>query len=322
MSPLKNSLTCSVVVPVYNSQGTLAVLVDQLNQVMPGQCARYEIILVNDGSQDNSWQVITELAGRFPWVRGINVMRNFGQHAALLCGVRSARCEIIINLDDDLQHPPSEIHLLLEELEKGYDVVYGSPQREAHGVMRVLANKITRLALQGAIGIDTAQKVSAFRVFRTQLRDAFENYNDPFVSIDVLLTWGTKKFGSVVVRREPRQEGISNYSFRMLARHAVNMMTGFSTLPLQLASLIGFGFTLFGLAVLVYVVVRYLVEGGSVAGFPFLASIIAIFSGAQLFALGIMGEYLARIHFRVMNRPAYVVRDRLNEDSALKQEGR
>ena len=127
--------------------------------------------------------------------------------------------------------------------------------------------------------------------------------------MDVLLTWATTRFAAVRVRHEPRTIGVSNYTFRKLLRHALNMMTGFSTRPLQLASLIGFGFTLFGMAVLVYVLGRYFIEGGSVPGFPFLASVIAIFSGAQLFALGIIGEYLARMHLRMMDPPTYAVRE-------------
>jgi undecaprenyl-phosphate 4-deoxy-4-formamido-L-arabinose transferase len=160
------------------------------------------------------------------------------------------------------------------------------------------------------MGAETARNVSAFRVFRTQVRDAFANYQGPFVSVDVLLTWGTTRFAAIPVRHNPRRIGVSNYTFRKLVLHALNMMTGFSVLPLQMASLIGFAFTLFGLGVLAYVLGRYLIQGGSVPGFPFLASIIAIFSGAQLFSLGIIGEYLARMHFRMMEKPAYTVRER------------
>ena len=165
------------------------------------------------------------------------------------------------------------------------------------------------MALQGAMGAETARHVSAFRVFRTRLRDAFAGYRSPFVSIDVLLTWGSTRFTHMPVRHEPRQLGQSNYTVRKLIVHALNMMTGFSTLPLQLASLIGFVFTLFGLGILVYVFGSYLLRGASVPGFAFLASIVAIFSGAQLFAIGIIGEYLARMHFRSMERPVYVVRE-------------
>ena len=268
----------------------------------------YEIIFINDGSKDGSWQIISELSDQYPWVAGIDLMRNYGQHNALLCGIRAARNEIIVTIDDDLQNPPEEIPKLIAKLSEGYDVVYGTPEKEQHGFWRDRASQISKLALQGPMGAETARNVSAFRAFRRDIRAAFDAYQSPYVSIDVLLTWGTTRFAAIPVRHDARWAGASNYTFRKLVTHALNMMTGFSTVPLQLASLIGFVFTIFGLGVLAYVIGRYLIQGANVPGFAFLASIIAIFSGAQLFALGIIGEYLARMHFRSMGQPPSVVR--------------
>jgi len=298
----------SVVVPVYNSEGSLPLLVERLLPVLSNTANQFELILVNDGSSDGSWKAIQNLNSVYPWMRGINLMRNYGQHNALLCGIRAARYEIIVTLDDDLQHPPEEIPRLLEELAKDFDVVYGKPQEEQHGLWRDSASRITKFALRAAVGKEMARDVSAYRAFRTQLRDAFCNYQSPFVSIDVLLSWATTRYSSIPVRHDPRKIGASNYNFRKLLRHGMDMLTGLSVLPLQLASLIGFVFTLFGAGVLIYVVARYFILGGSVPGFPFLASVIAIFSGSQLFALGIIGEYLARIHKRTMDRPIYAIR--------------
>src|SRR4029077_11595707 len=208
----------------------------------------------------------------------------------------------------DLQHPPEEIHKLLEKLAQGFDVVYGTPKREEHGFLRDLASLATKMALQNVMGATIARQVSAFRAFRAEVAGAFSHYEGAFVSIDVLLTWGTIRFAAVPVIHEPRKSGTSGYTFRKLVTHALNMTTGFSTKPLQIASFIGFGFTLFGFGVLCYVLIRYFLQGAPVPGFPFLASIIALFSGAQLFALGIIGEYLARMHFRSMQKPPYVVR--------------
>ena len=309
MNPPDAMPTISVVVPVYNSEHSLTPLVERLKAVLASRAARLEIVMVNDASRDGSWSVVEKLAREHAEVRGISLLRNYGQHNALLCGIRAATGEIIVTIDDDLQHPPEEILLLLDRLAAGADVVYGTPQRESHGLWRDLASQITKIVLQEAMGAEVARDVSAFRVFRAQLREAFSTYSNPSVSVDVLLTWATTRFAAVRVRHEPRTIGVSNYTFRKLLRHALNMMTGFSTRPLQLASLIGFGFTLFGMAVLVYVVGRYLIQGGSVPGFAFLASVIAIFSGAQLFALGIIGEYLARMHLRMMDRPTYAVRE-------------
>lgn len=305
LPPLPSGL--SVVVPVYNSAVTLPQLVARLGPVLAGLNLPHELILVNDGSRDNSWPVILELAQRRPWVRGLCLMRNYGQHNALLAGIRLARFDRIVTMDDDLQHPPEVLPRLVAALTENIDVLYGPPELRQHGLFRDAASFITMLALKSTVGAGTARMVSALRIFRTGIRAAFAGYQGPFVSLDVLLTWGTTRFGAVRVPHEARRHGQSNYTFRQLVRHAMNMMTGYSVLPLQLASIIGFSFTLFGIAVLAYVISRYVVTGSSVAGFPFLASIIAIFSGAQLFALGIIGEYLARIHFRTMDKPTYAV---------------
>lgn len=294
----------SVVVPVYNSAGSLAVLVPRVREALSGRT--FEILLVNDGSADGSWDAIRQLAATDPAVRGINLMRNYGQHNALLAGIRAARGAIVVTMDDDLQHPPEEIPKLVAALDAGPDVVYGTPRRMPHSPSRNLASWITKLALQKAMGAATARQVSAFRCFRARLRDAFASYRSPFVSIDVMLTWATTRFAAVPVEHRPREIGASQYTFRKLARHALTMVTGFSTIPLRFASLVGFSFTLLGFAVLGFVLTRYLIQG-SVPGFPFLASIIAIFAGAQLFALGIMGEYLARMHVRLMDQPSYTV---------------
>jgi glycosyltransferase involved in cell wall biosynthesis len=298
--------TCSTVVPVYNTAETLSLLVDRLGNVLPGISESYEVILVDDSSMDNSWALIEQLAEKYPWVVGIQLMRNYGQHNALLCGIRQARYDVIVTLDDDLQNPPEEIPFLLAELDKGFDVVYGVPQKEQHGLWRDLASRVTKLVLQTTMGVRMAREVSAFRAFRTELRKGFEQYTAPLVMIDVLLSWGTSRFSAVTVRHEPRANGGSNYTFRKLVTHALNMVTGFSTLPLRFASLLGFLFTLFGAGVLVYVVGRYFLQG-SIPGFPFLASIITIFSGVQLLTLGIFGEYMARLYDRVMGRPTYVI---------------
>jgi glycosyltransferase involved in cell wall biosynthesis len=309
-SPSGPPLAVSVVVPVYNGAAVLPELVARLRAVLAGRAPDAEIVLVNDGSRDASWQVIAELAAepRRPRVRGIDLRRNYGQHNALLCGIRAAAGAVVVTLDDDLQHPPEEIPKLLDALSGEVDVVYGTPLAEQHGLLRDLASRATKLALCGAMEAEIAGRVSAFRAFRAELREAFGQYGNPYVSIDVLLSWATNRFAAIAVRHEPRRAGRSSYTLRMLVRHAINMVTGFSVGPLRLASVIGFVSTLFGLLVLVWVVGHYLIQGGSVPGFPFLASVIAIFSGAQLFTLGILGEYLARMHVRLMSRPIYSVR--------------
>lgn len=301
----------SVVVPVYQSAAILPSLVNRLAPVLDQLGHEYELILVNDGSKDESWAVIQSLSASFPWVRGLDMMRNFGQHNALLAGIRIAKFHTTITMDDDLQHPPEELPRLWAKFREGFAVVYAPPEKEQHGLLRDLASMVTKIALQSAMGAQTARMVSAWRIFRTELREAFATYHNPFVSIDVLLTWGTTQFGAIRLRHDPRLIGTSQYTVSKLIWHAMNMITGFSVLPLQLASVVGFVFTLFGFFVLFFVLVQYLIYGSLVSGFPFLASIIAIFSGAQLFALGMIGEYLARMHFRLMDKPSYVVREKI-----------
>jgi glycosyltransferase involved in cell wall biosynthesis len=299
----------SVVVPVYNSEGSLTPLVERLVAVLPSVAREWEVLLINDGSRDRSWEVIRELAARYPQVCGIRMLRNFGQHNALLAGTRAAQFTVTMTMDDDLQHHPEEIPKLLAKLAEGADVVYGTPTTLPHGFWRNFFSRFTKAALGFAMRIDTLVDISAFRAFRTELRRAFHAYNSPEVIIDVLLSWGTSSFTSVKCEHLPRTIGRSNYTPSKLFNSAMFILTGYSTAPLRLASSVGFVFTLFGVGVLAYVLCRYLISGGSVPGFPFLASAIAIFSGAQLFALGIMGEYLARIFNRSVERPVYVVKE-------------
>ena len=202
----------SIVVPVYRSEEILPELVRRLEPVLRSHGENFELIFVNDCSPDRSWNVICDLARENPWVRGINLMRNYGQHNALLCGIRTARYDVIVTMDDDLQHPPEEIPKLLARLAQGSDVVYGTPEREQHGLGRDFASWITKLALQNVMGAEIARKVSAFRAFRSEVARAFAHYSGAFVSIDVLLTWGTNRFSLVPVHHEQRKAGVSGYT--------------------------------------------------------------------------------------------------------------
>lgn len=300
-------MNLSIVIPVYRGERLIEPLVERLAKSLPKFSKKFEVLLVNDGSPDHSWDVIQSLARKHKWVRGIRLMRNYGQHNATLCGVRAAQYEIVVTMDQDLQHPPEEIHVLLAELEKGFDVVYGSPKQLPQGFWRNLLTANIKRILARVMGIPSVKNISAFRAFRTELRNAFTNFQSPTLIIDVLLSWGTSRFTSVPVEIE-KPEARSNYRFSALVKAALLILTGYSTAPLRLASVTGFAMTLFGLGVFIYVLYVYFALG-SLPGFPFLASIIALFSGTQLFALGIFGEYLARMFDRSMDRPAYVVHE-------------
>ena len=308
MNSLKKGLT--VIVPAYNSSATLKELNSRIINTCKKNIKEFEIIYVNDGSEDDTWETICSFINLEKRTKSINLSKNFGQHNALLCGIREANYDTIITIDDDLQNAPEEITKLLHELNEGFDVVYGYPKREKHGFLRNLASTITKMSLKTAMGIDNAKHVSSFRAFKTNLRDAFVQYKGSFVSIDVLLSWGSNSFSAIPVNRYKRKTGKSNYTFRNLVQHALNMITGFTIVPLQIASVMGFVLSIFGLGILIFVIGRFFLQGSPVPGFPFLASIIAIFSGAQLLAIGIIGEYLARQHFRMLDKPQYFTKDK------------
>jgi undecaprenyl-phosphate 4-deoxy-4-formamido-L-arabinose transferase len=303
-------MNLSVVVPVYKGETLIEPMVVQLSKALPAFAENYEIILVNDGSPDDSWRIIQRLAVECQGVRGIRMMRNYGQHNATLCGVRSACYEVVVTMDQDLQHPPEEIPLLLAKLAEGYDVVYGTPHKLPQAWWRNLMTATIKWILAKVVGLSSIQNVSAFRVFHTRLRDAFADFQSPSLILDVLLSWGTTRFTSVPVNIRAAEH--TNYNFKMLVRAAMLILVGYSTLPLRFASWIGFGMTIFGLGIFAYVLFIYFTSG-SLPGFPFLASIIALFSGAQLFGLGIFGEYLARIFERSMDRPCYVVHETVGQ---------
>lgn len=296
----------SVVIPVYQGQDTLTELTERLSQALPAFCEYFEVIFVNDGSQDQSWNVICQLAERFPWVKGFNLMRNYGQDNATLCGIRAAQYPITITMDDDLQHPPEELYKLVIKLDEGSDVVFGVSKKVHGDFFRYLVTLLTKKILAFIIRSKTLREISALRAIKTNLRNAFENFNSPSVNLDFLLSWGTSKFTSTPVNIEKRKTGRSNYSFAKLVTTTLLILTTFSTAPLRLASIIGFFMTLVGLVVFIYVMVITLTEG-SVPGFPFLASLIALFGGTQLFTLGIFGEYLSHVFNRSTDRPSYVV---------------
>lgn len=303
---IASRMNCSVVVPVYRSEQTLHLLIERLANVLPTIADSFEVILVNDGSPDQSWSVIQRLADQYHWVRGIDLMRNFGQHNATLCGIRAARYEFIFTMDDDLQNLPEEMPKLAAKLNEGYDVVYGVARKRRQTWFKNLISVLLKRAIAYVMGQHSVRDIGAFKVFRADLRKSFAAFAGPDVLVDVLLSWGTHRFAAVAVEEAPRTVGKSNYNFLKLVKVSLLVLTSYTTIPLRLASILGFLFTLFGFFVLVYVLTIYF-SMGSVEGFPFLSSIIAIFSGVQLFALGIIGEYLARLFERSSGRKTYSI---------------
>lgn len=299
-------MNCSVVIPVYRGEDTLEPLIERLSKVLPQVAEAYEVLLVNDGSPDNSWKVIGKLASQYEWVQGIGLMRNYGQENATLCGIRTAHYEVIVTMDDDLQHCPEELPKLISKLDEGYDVVYGVPRARGQPWWKSIFATFVKRAVSSLIGLPAIRDMSSYKVFRSGLKPAFAELKSPDVQIDVLLSWATTRFASVQIDEASRQTGTSNYNLRKLIKVSLLILTNYTTIPLRLASILGFLFTIFGVFVLIYVFGVFFIEG-SIPGFSFLASAITIFSGVQLFALGIIGEYLARMFERTSGKQPYVV---------------
>jgi len=216
----------SVVIPAYNSSKTLPVLIGRILSTLRDLGNDFELILVNDGSEDNTWDVIVDLVSKNNWILGINLSRNFGQHNALLCGIRFARFERCVTLDDDLQHPPEEIPRLILKMDEGFDVVYGVPSSLRHGIIRNFSSMIIRWVGQVFFRIKMGRIVSAFRAFETDLLFGFENVTGPLVSIDVLLNWNASRYGHVKVRHDKRLTEKSNYTARKLFTLSLIMLSG------------------------------------------------------------------------------------------------
>jgi glycosyltransferase involved in cell wall biosynthesis len=302
------SRSLSIVIPAYRSAATLPELCDELLTTVLPLVDELEIVLIDDASPDDTWATIVSLAATHTEIRGIQMFRNYGQHNALLAGLRAARFPLVLTMDDDGQHPASEVPILLSALADDVDLVYGTPREERHGIARNLASRTTKRTMASALGRDVYPRSGAFRLFRRELVAAADDVHDPAVSVDVILSWATTRIVDVDVRFEPRRAGSSGYGITRLVRHALNMITGYSTRPLRWVSATGLVCAAIGFVLLVYVLVRFFAGGTDVAGFTFLAAAITLFSGVQLLSLGVLGEYLGRMHFRSMGKPNYVIR--------------
>jgi len=304
----ESAIEISVVIPVYRSAGTLRVLAERLHRALAGVTPHYEIIFVDDGSGDDSWAVIGELHRESPrHVTAVQLMRNFGQHNALMCGFRHARGRYVITMDDDLQNPPEEIPKLVEAIRREpLDVVYGQYVTKQHLAWRnagsSLVNWFYRLVFRMPV------TVTAFRIIDRRLVEQVLSYDLNFTFVDGLLAWNTQRIGQTPVEHQPRQQGRTGYSMSKLATLAFNLFTNFSLLPLQFVSLLGLGVAVFGLLVGVYYVLAYVLGKIEVPGYASTIVAILVLGGVQLLALGIIGEYLGRLHLNVNRKPQYAER--------------
>ncbi|MFN0195625.1 MAG: glycosyltransferase family 2 protein [Planctomycetaceae bacterium] len=302
----------SIVVPVYRSRQSLPLLIDRLNNVLRALDRTYEIILVDDGSPDDSFGVMQELQKTHPQViTVVQLMRNYGQHNALMCGFRHVRGRFVITLDDDLQNPPEEIPKLLHEIERNdFDLVYGCPDDRQHTAFRNVGSSLINLFYRTVYKIPV--RVTPFRVIRRQLVDSILSYALNFTFVDGLLGWNTQRVGQVIVEHHPRRHGRSGYSVAKLLVLALNLFTNFSLLPLQLVSAVGLLASLCGMATAAYYLHRYFFGEISVPGYASTIVAILVLGGLQLLSLGLIGEYLGRLHLNVNRKPQYTERHVVN----------
>jgi len=298
----------SVVIPVYRSESTLHALHERLTAVLTGLGRNYELVFVDDGSPDNAWTVLEEIARTdSQHVVVIRLMRNYGQHNALMCGFRHARGSVIVTMDDDLQNPPEEMGKLIQHVENGeYDLVYGQYEEKHHHAGRNLGSSVVnvffRLVFRSPI------TVTSFRAIRRELVAAILPYNLNFTFVDGLLAWNTQRIGDVVVEHHARQNGRSGYSLAKLLTLSLNLFTNFSLFPLQVASATGLLSALVGLGTGGYYLLKALFRNIAVPGYASTIVAVMVLGGLQLLALGIIGEYLGRVHLNINRKPQYTVR--------------
>lgn len=306
----------SVVVPVYNSAATVPVLLQRLRSALRDVAGGFEIILVDDGSADASWEAMCEQQRAAPSeVVAIQLMRNYGQHNALMCGLNACSREVILTLDDDLQNPPEEIPRMLEALEgRRLDVLYGVPPQRKHARWR----NAGALAVQAFYRLVFHSSVTptSFRALRLQVARAICKYDLNYTYIDGLLAWCTDRIGSLEVAHAARLEGRSGYSMRRLLLLAFNLFTNFSLLPLQVVSLMGLVAALTGFCVGGYYLFQYFHASITVPGFASTIVAVLVLGGAQMLALGIIGEYLGRLHLNVNKKPQFVIRSVVRSEPA------
>jgi undecaprenyl-phosphate 4-deoxy-4-formamido-L-arabinose transferase len=299
----------SVVVPVFNEEANLVPLHARIASALASVPGGWELILVDDGSRDRSVEVLRRLQAQDPdHVRVVELLRNFGQHAAVFAGMSVVRGQAVVTLDADLQNPPEEIPRLLETLEKGYDVVGGYRREREDTVFRRAASRIVNRLTARATGMRMRDYGCMLRAYKRPIVDAMTATQEISTFIPVLANALARDIAEIEVAHAPRAHGASKYSLRRLLKLNFDLMTGFSTLPLQFISWIGALLALVGLGFGVFLFVRRLIVGPEVEGVFTLFAILFALTGAQLFCLGLLGEYIGRIYSEVRRRPRFIVR--------------
>jgi undecaprenyl-phosphate 4-deoxy-4-formamido-L-arabinose transferase len=296
----------SIVVPVYGGSAALPELCRRLDATMQGAGLNHEVILVDDRGQTEAWGVISAVAAQHQRVRGLRLGRNFGQHAATICGIAHARGEWIVTMDDDLEHPPESIPALLAAGDDDHPLVYGVFQKRTHAAYRNLSSELMRRLLKRAFP-DLNEDYCSFRAIHAPLAKQLDRFglNRPY--IDGMLSWLTSSTRSVNVPHEQRQHGESTYTMRKLFSHAANIFITFSYMPLRIATFGGAGLAALSFLYLLYVIYGRLSGSITDPGYASLMSVVLFACGIQLLILGVVGEYVGRLMGATFRRPVYVV---------------
>ncbi|MDB5957140.1 glycosyltransferase family 2 protein [Ramlibacter sp.] len=300
----------SIVVPVYGSEAVLPELVAQIEKELsaaPDVAPSHEIIFVCDRSPDDSWRVIQSLSARYPTVNGILLRMNAGQHNALMAGFGRARGRVIVTMDDDLQHSPRDIPALVRQLDAGHDIAYARFKNRQHKAWKVMGSRLNNAVADYLLQKPHDLYLSPFRAMKSEIRDEILKYRGPYVYIDGLILQATRNIATVDVDHHGRFAGTSRYGMRKSVSLWLKMATNFSIVPLRLTSLLGMIFSGLGFLLALFFVLQRFTINIMPVGWSSLIVTLLILGGAQLLALGMIGEYLGRVLLTINGRPQYVI---------------
>ncbi len=309
--------TVSFVIPCYRSEHTLGNVVEEIHKTLNDmEQYDYEIILVNDCSPDGTWAVIRRLCQENSRIRGIHFARNFGQHAALMAGLRQSVGEYVVCLDDDGQTPADEVGKLLGKLEEGYDAVYASYAHKQHSLFRNLGSKVNELMTRVMLEKPKELYISSYFAVRRFVVEDMVRYENSYPYVIGLVLRSTKSITNVEVNHRERQEGSSGYTLKKLLGLWFNGFTAFSVMPLRIATCIGCLSAAVGFLYGLYTIIKRLVNPQVPMGFSSTMAAIVFFGGMIMIMLGLIGEYIGRIYISLNNSPQYVIRERINTEEA------
>jgi glycosyltransferase involved in cell wall biosynthesis len=305
----QNDFIYTVVIPVYNSATIISVTVSRVRDFFLTQGLSFEIILVNDGSWDNSWDVIAELARAIPNVVAINLLKNYGQHNANLCGFREAKGDFVITMDDDLQNPPEEIGKLIEVAQRDYDLVIGRFESKKHSLVRRLGSRAVGWLNRTVFEVKDNLILSNFRIIRRDVIDRVCRDQSVVPYIPGLVLKYSARRCNVLVHHQSRTEGASNYTMRKLLRLVTNILFNYSTIPLHYAA--AFGFIISGISFLLglFYLLRTLIDGTSIPGWATIVVLLSFFNGVLILLLSVIGEYLVRVLREVGAQRSYEIKE-------------